>query len=121
VAASGKLTVPAIFAAALEPMIAGLYLNGGLVSFQKVIETEVYHQPFANFVPDLLKHTDLPDVVAGLAPRKVTLAGTTDAKGLAMPAAGVTEIYAAAKQAGNISIEAAGEWSAKSLVTYLNG
>jgi hypothetical protein len=120
VAASGKLTVPTIFAAALEPLIAGLYLHGGLVSFQNVVETEVYTHPFANFVPDLLKHTDLPELIATLAPRQVTLAGVVDARDIAMDSAALRKVYAAAN-AGNISIEPEGEWSAKLLVSYALG
>jgi dienelactone hydrolase len=116
VAASGKLTVPAIFAAALEPSIAGLYLHGGLVSFQNVVETQIYHHPFANFVPNLLNHTDLPDLVAALAPRRVVLAGVVDASGDAMKEPAVADAYRAAK--GNVSIEMRGDWSAKSLVAY---
>ena len=37
-AALGKLTVPALFAAALAPNIQKLYLAGGLVSFQNVVK-----------------------------------------------------------------------------------
>jgi hypothetical protein len=114
VAASGKLTVPAIFAAALEPSIAGLYLHGGLISFQSIVETEVYTHPFANFVPNLLKHTDLPELIAGLAPRQVVIAGATDARGFAVKGPAASKIYAG----GNSSIQADGDWSARSLVSY---
>lgn len=120
VAASGKLTVPAIFAAALEPLIAGVYLNGGLVSFRSIVETEVYTHPFANFVPNLLNHTDLPDIVEAIAPRQVTLSAVIDAQGFAVKTDNLNEIYAAAKGAGNLSIEPSGEWSALSLVAYGN-
>ncbi len=120
VAASGKLTVPAIFAAALEPLIAGVYLNGGLVSFRSIVETEVYTHPFANFVPNLLNHTDLPDIVAAIAPRQVTLSAVIDAQGFAVKTDNLNEIYATAKGAGNLSIEPSGEWSARSLVAYGN-
>jgi len=83
VAALGKMTVPALFAAALEPGIRALYLSGGLVSFRSVVETEDYNHPFANFVPRLLEHADLPEIVASLAPRRVTLAGPVDGAGKA--------------------------------------
>jgi hypothetical protein len=59
------------FAAALEPGITELYLAGGLESFRSVVETEDYDHPFANFVPRLLEYTDLPEVAAALAPRRV--------------------------------------------------
>lgn len=80
-AARGVLTVPAQFAAALEPAIDSLYLADGLISFRSIVETEVYKYPFGNFVPNLLAHTDLPELTASLAPRRVTLAGAIDAAG----------------------------------------
>jgi hypothetical protein len=39
------------------------------------VETENYHHPFANFIPNILRFTDLPAIAAALAPRKVTIAG----------------------------------------------
>ena len=54
VAARGKMTVPAIFAAALDPNISELYLERGLVSFRSIVDTEIYDHSFANFVPDML-------------------------------------------------------------------
>ncbi len=80
-AARGVLTVPAQFAAALEPAIGSLYLAEGLISFRSIVETELYKYPLGNFVPNLLAHTDLPELTNSLAPRRVTLAGTVDASG----------------------------------------
>jgi dienelactone hydrolase len=73
VAALGKMTVPALFAAALQSGITELYLAGGLESFRSVVETEDYSHPFANFVFRLLECTDLPEVAASLAPRRVVM------------------------------------------------
>ena len=67
-AAQGKMTVPAAFAAALEPRVDSLYLAGGLISYRSLVDTEDYFHTFANFSPKLLLHTDLPEVIAGLAP-----------------------------------------------------
>ena len=92
-AAQGRLTVPALFAAALDPAIASVYLAGGLVSFQSVVETEEYTAAFGNFVPRLLLHTDLPEVAASLAPRRLRLAGTVNAAGATLPVAEVRRAY----------------------------
>jgi hypothetical protein len=116
IAARRKLTVPALFAAALDPAIRGLYLCGGLVSFQNLIETEVYRYPFANFVPNLLKHTDLPEVAASIAPRNLVLAGSVDAAGDAMEPEAVRNIYKAA----TVSVRGSAEWSIEALVAYAN-
>ena len=119
IAALGKLTVPALFAAALDPAIQGLYLAGGLVSFQNVIETEVYKYPFANFVPSLLNHTDLPEIAASIAPRQIVFAGAIDAEGRAVNIAAFRAIYASANRAGNLSVVAKAEWSAQALLAYI--
>jgi hypothetical protein len=81
IAARGIMTVPAQFAAALEPAIGGLYLAEGLISFRSIVETELYSYPLGNFVPNLLAHTDLPEITMSLAPRRVTLAGVIDGTG----------------------------------------
>lgn len=114
VAAQGKVTTPAAFAAALTPQIASLYLAGGLTSYRSIVDTEEYFSPFANFVPKLLEHTDLPEVIAGLAPRPVALAGPVDAAGKRPPAKLVAEIYRAAP---NVRVLDRPEWTAEALVS----
>jgi hypothetical protein len=109
-----------LFAAALDPSIQGLYLCGGLVSFQNLIETEVYNYPFANFIPNLLNHTDLPKLATSMAPRKVVLAGTIDAAGDTMEPSTVRNVYQAAQKAGNLSIQDSNTWSVQALVNYAN-
>ncbi len=106
VAARGKLTVPALFAAALDKQISEIYLAGGLVSFRSIVDTENYDYTFANFVPGLLRHTDLPDVATTLAPRRLTLAGTIDAAGHAIESSVVRGIYAGA----HVTVRDEGDW-----------
>ncbi|MEO7146071.1 MAG: acetylxylan esterase [Bryobacteraceae bacterium] len=78
VAARGEMTVPAQFAAAIDHNFAALYAAGGLLSFRNVVETEYYTHPLANFVPGILRHTDL----TGLSgPPRTILAGVVDAAG----------------------------------------
>jgi hypothetical protein len=74
-AARGHLTVPALCAAFLMPKIARLYLTEHLVSWRSLVDVEIYHHPFANFIPNVLRSTDLPEIAAALAPRKITIAG----------------------------------------------
>lgn len=117
-AASGKLTVPAIFAAALDPSIKAIYLHQGLTSFESIVDSETYNHPFANFVPQFLNHTDLPELVAGLSPRKVILSGSVDGQASPVSEAKLLDTFAAAKNAGNLTIQTKGEWSAKALVSF---
>jgi dienelactone hydrolase len=107
VAALNTMTVPALVAAALDSNIDQLYLAGGLVSFQSIIETEDYSYPFGNFVPNLLKHVDLPDIAASIAPRRIVLAGAigVDNSRMALPA--VREIY---RNAPNVEVRLQEKW-----------
>jgi hypothetical protein len=70
-AAGGRLTTPAVFAAALDPVIDALYLAGPVPTYREIVANENYTQPFANFLPGILAHTDIPEVLASIAPRKV--------------------------------------------------
>jgi cephalosporin-C deacetylase-like acetyl esterase len=113
IAAQAKMTAPAIFAAAIAPRVDSLYLSGGLVSFRNIVDSENYSHSFANFVPGLLRHTDLPEVIARLAPRPVTLAGTVDATGRQ---AAESVVSAAYKSAENVRIVPRAQWSAEAIV-----
>ena len=113
-AARGILTVPAQFAAALEPAIDSLYLADGLISFRSIVETEIYQYPFGNFVPNLLAHTDLPELTASLAPRRVTLAGAIDGAGNRMA---VDAVRAELSSAPNIRVLPEPAWSPSDILS----
>jgi dienelactone hydrolase len=121
VAARGILTAPAQFAAALDKSIGALYLSGGLISYRSVLETEEYlggnyarsqTDLFGSFVPRLLLHTDLPELAASIAPRKVILAGAIDAAGKTVDAAAVRQAYAAAR---NVEVRPRPQWDRATL------
>jgi dienelactone hydrolase len=114
IAASGKLTVPALFAAALDQNIESLYLAGGLSWFQDIADTEDYKHSFANFVPEFLNHTDIPEITAGLAPRRVILAGTVDAGGATLETASVAKVHTAT----NIVLEPKADWSSSRVLAF---
>jgi cephalosporin-C deacetylase-like acetyl esterase len=72
VAAREKMTVPALCAAAIEPRIASAYLCRGLRSWRSLVESDTYSHTLANFVPDVLRKTDLPQIARSLGSRVVT-------------------------------------------------
>ena len=82
VAARGEMTVPAQLAAALDADFSALYLSGGLISFRNILETEYYTHPFGNFLPGVLRHTDLTELPG---PKRVIMAGTVNAAGQPVP------------------------------------
>jgi len=117
VAAMGPLTVPTLFAAAIDPNIRRLYLAGGLVSYQDILETEDYRYPFADFVPNLLKHVDLPEIVASLSPRPVTLAGAVKANGLSLEPSAVSKIY---EKASNARVLPEARWDLDTMLGWMD-
>jgi dienelactone hydrolase len=110
-AAAGRMTAPALFAAALDGAIDSLYLSGGLVSYRSVVDAEEYTAPLASFVPRILLHTDLPEIAASMVPRRVVLAGAVDAAGHTLPAAEVRALYGAA----NVEVRARAQWDEAAL------
>jgi len=114
VAAAGKLAVPALFAAVLDKGIDALNLSGLLTSFGDVVKAETYNQPFANFIPGLLNHTDLPELAAALAPRRVVLAGAVNAKGDTADVSAVRQQYSG----GHIAVEPDAKWTAERLIAF---
>jgi hypothetical protein len=104
-AARGRLTVPALFAFAASQQVESLYLAGGLVSFQNLLETEMYYQTLANFAWDLFHFIDLPALASQSAPRRIYLAGTVNAANDRMDVNEVRRIFPG--QPVDISTEAA--------------
>jgi dienelactone hydrolase len=113
VAAHGTATVVAQFAAMLEPAITRLYLVGGLASYQRLVDSEQYNYPLGDFVPDLLLHTDLPDMAAAIGPRKLVLAGAVGATGAKLPDAEVRKEYQAA---ANVEVRSNAAWTAEAIL-----
>jgi hypothetical protein len=117
-AASRRLTVPALCAAALDPKIQALYLSGGLVSFASIMRTDNYRHPLSNIAPRFLDCTDLPELAAKLAPRPVLLAGAVDGQDDTLDEDAVLKAYGAAVQAGNLRVSAKAEWTVASLTAW---
>lgn len=111
IAANGRLTVPALFAAALDKRIESVYLAGGLISYRSIVETENYKAPLANLLFNVLAHTDLPHLAALMAPRRVTLAGAIDASGKPKASDAVRKIY----NSSNIEVRASSDWTAEAI------
>jgi dienelactone hydrolase len=110
-AANARLSLPALFAAALDPEIHELYLAGAPLSYRNIVETEEYGSPFVNFVPGILKHTDLAEVARSIAPRRVVLAGVVNAAGEAVAPTEVRKLYASA----NVEVRPRSEWNEAAL------
>ncbi|HEY1212427.1 MAG TPA: hypothetical protein VGE93_02235, partial [Bryobacteraceae bacterium] len=112
-AARGRLTVPALFAFAVNQDLGSLYLAGGLTSFKSVLETEQYAQPLANFAWDLFRFTDLPELAAQSAPRLIHVAGAVDGGNRRVNLAEIKPVYTS----GNVRFSSEPKWDATSLAS----
>jgi hypothetical protein len=103
------MTVPAQLAAALDADFSALYLLGGLLSFRNILETEYYTHPFGNFLPGVLRHTDLTELPG---PKRVIMAGTVDAAGQPVTTESVKAAYS---KLSNLEVKPNGLWDAATL------
>lgn len=95
-AARGAMAVPALCAAALAEEIDTVYLAGGLISWSSLLEVDDYREPFANFLPGVLKRTDLPYIARSVLPRRVIVAGAVDATGKTVDRETAARLYGVA-------------------------
>jgi cephalosporin-C deacetylase-like acetyl esterase len=77
----GSAGPTALHAAALEPRVKRLTLEGALVSWSAVVKTPVSHDQLTNVVPAALAVYDLPDLAALVAPRPLTIRKPADPTG----------------------------------------
>lgn len=119
IAASGFTTVPALFAAAIDKRLDRLYFYGGLLSFEDLCQEQDYRQPFGNFVPDLLLHTDLPAIASTLVPAPITLAGAVDGAGRPLPIERIRQSYPESGPTAHIRLETAPRWDAAAILKWL--
>jgi hypothetical protein len=67
--------------AILREHVKSVVIEGGLVSWDNVLRTPIHHNQLSNVVPGVLKHYDLPDLAAAIAPRPLTIRNPVDAAG----------------------------------------
>jgi dienelactone hydrolase len=75
----------ALHAALLEPRAASLELDGGLVSWTALAQSPLSKGQLSSVLPGVLAEYDLPDLVAAMAPRPVTVRNPADPQGRPIP------------------------------------
>lgn len=73
-AASGSMCIPALCATAFGPPELSTCLAGGLESWASLVQGDRYLEPFSNFLPGILKETDLPLIAESVKPRRLVRA-----------------------------------------------
>jgi cephalosporin-C deacetylase-like acetyl esterase len=68
----------AMHAAAIDQRITSVVAERGLISYRSLTQTDRYLHNSAIFMRDVLKHYDLPQVAAAIAPRPLTLVSPVD-------------------------------------------
>ncbi len=74
----------ALHAAALEPRVVALTLDGSITAWSDVVRTPLSRDQLANVVPGVLAAYDLPDLAASLAPRPLSIRSAVDPTGRPM-------------------------------------
>ena len=95
----GSAAPVVLHAAALDPHITQVTLEGGVVSWSSVVRIPLSKGQLANVVPGALAVYDLPDLAAAIAPRPLTIRNAVDAAGNPVSQAELEEVYAAARAA----------------------
>ncbi len=88
-----------LHAAALDPRIAEVTLEGMVVSWSSVVRIPLSKGQLANVVPGALQAYDLPDLAAAIAPRPLAIRNPVDAAGNPLRQPELEEAYAAARAA----------------------
>ncbi len=92
----GAAAIAALFAALFDGRISHVALDGMVVSYEAVVNERINQGLADQIVPSILKHLDLPDVVATLAPRRVALFNAVNPLGQELTADRVRGEYAGA-------------------------
>lgn len=95
----GAAAVPLAHAAALDERISELRLEGLLISYQAVVKQRIHRQVFESIAQGVLKQYDLPELLAALAPRPVTVVNPREPNGAEAVQAEALGAYRAARKA----------------------
>jgi cephalosporin-C deacetylase-like acetyl esterase len=71
--------VVALFAAAIDPHVSGVVVEGVPASYAEAARSELYNLPASLMLPGVLREFDLPDAVGAIAPRPVLVLDPVDA------------------------------------------
>ncbi len=94
--ATGSMGPAAIHATAFHPEIRWLAIEGALATYSSVAMNRYYTVPTESLVPGALTAYDLPDLIAAIAPRRVTIIRPRDQRGEPLDEAAAKRAFAPA-------------------------
>jgi hypothetical protein len=80
-------------AALLDERVRSILLTQAIPSYQSIVDSEDYSVTLDWFVPGILQHFDLPDILASLSPRPVWIYNAVDADGKPLSKAAARDCY----------------------------
>lgn len=112
ITASGASGLEALFSAALDDRLKAVLLEYTLTDLGSLVAAPDYNLAVDSFAFGLLKHFDLPDLAAAIAPRPLWLSNPADPAGESVALSdaagrysGAQKAYASASKASSFSIE----------------
>jgi hypothetical protein len=97
-AGTGFAAPIALFAAAVDESLDGALCRSGPASYLYIIQSK-HHKWHVNcFVPDIVRHLDLPDLAALVAPRALFVVEPLDGEKKGVSSAEAREMYALAEK-----------------------
>ena len=91
--------VATLLAALYEPHIQAVYVHGGLMNYESLLDEPFVYQPADSVIRGLLAISDLPDICAALAPRSLRMEGLVDGCNRRVSRPQVEETYYLARSA----------------------
>ena len=77
----GSASVPMLFATAFDARLRMVTLDGMLRSYQDAVDSRLHRRVYEHVIPGVLKHFDLPDLVAAIGSQRLTVRSRVDAMG----------------------------------------
>ena len=91
--------VATLFSALYEPHIQAVYIHGGLLSYESLLEKPFVYQPADSLIRGILTIADLPDICGALAPRSLRIEGLVDGCNRRVSQTQIDETYNLARSA----------------------
>jgi cephalosporin-C deacetylase-like acetyl esterase len=90
--------IAVLLAAVIDDRVSSLMLDSIVATYQSLVESKSYSLGLTWFLYGILKHFDLPDMVAALAPKPCWILNANDAEGRPWPESQLAAIYHRALQ-----------------------
>ena len=91
--------VATLLSALYEPHIQAVYIHGGLMSYESLLEEPFVYQPADSLIRGILTIADLPDICGALAPRSLRMEGLVDGCNRRVSRTQIDEKYELARSA----------------------